>query len=79
MDGVAEQEGVVGDRDHDQQGARGDPEHQAHPREGRAGAHGQDRERINVNQDYELRDWAKSLNTTPERLKEAVQAVGAAS
>jgi len=39
-------------------------------------AHGQDRERINVNQDYELRDWAKSLNTTPERLKEAVQAVG---
>lgn len=37
---------------------------------------GQDRERINVNQDYELRDWAKSLDTTPERLKEAVQAVG---
>lgn len=39
-------------------------------------AHGQDRQRINVNQDYELRDWAKSLNTTPERVKEAVQAVG---
>jgi hypothetical protein len=37
---------------------------------------GQDRERINVNQDYELRDWAKSMNTTPERIKEAVQAVG---
>jgi hypothetical protein len=37
---------------------------------------GQDRERINVHQDYELRDWAKSLNTTPERIKEAVQAVG---
>jgi hypothetical protein len=37
---------------------------------------GQDRERINVNQDYELRDWAKSLNTTPDRVKEAVQAVG---
>ena len=37
---------------------------------------GQDRERININQDYELRDWAKSLNTTPERIKEAVQAVG---
>lgn len=37
---------------------------------------GQDRERINVNQEYELRDWAKSLKTTPERLKEAVQAVG---
>jgi uncharacterized protein DUF3606 len=39
-------------------------------------AHGQDRQRIDVNQDYELRDWAKSLNTTPERVKEAVQAVG---
>lgn len=37
---------------------------------------GQDRQRINVNQDYELRDWAKSLNTTPDRVKEAVQAVG---
>jgi hypothetical protein len=37
---------------------------------------GQDRQRINVNQDYELRDWAKSMNTTPERVKEAVQAVG---
>jgi hypothetical protein len=37
---------------------------------------GQDRERINVNEDYELRDWARSLNTTPERIKEAVQAVG---
>ncbi|MEO7392920.1 MAG: DUF3606 domain-containing protein [Ramlibacter sp.] len=37
---------------------------------------GQDRERINVHQDYELRDWAKSLNTTPEKIKEAVQAVG---
>ena len=39
-------------------------------------AHGQDRERINIHEDYELRDWAKSLNTTPERVKEAVQAVG---
>jgi hypothetical protein len=39
-------------------------------------SHGQDRERINVHQEYELRDWAKSLNTTPERVKEAVQAVG---
>lgn len=39
-------------------------------------AGGQDRERINIHQDYELRDWAKSLETTPERIKEAVQAVG---
>ncbi|HVZ44360.1 MAG TPA: DUF3606 domain-containing protein [Ramlibacter sp.] len=37
---------------------------------------GQDRERIDVHQDYELRDWAKSLGTTPERVKEAVEAVG---
>jgi hypothetical protein len=37
---------------------------------------GQDRERINVHEEYELRDWAKTLNTTPERIKEAVQAVG---
>ena len=39
-------------------------------------SHGPDRQRINVNEDYELRDWAKSLNTTPERIKEAVRAVG---
>lgn len=37
---------------------------------------GQDRQRINVHQDYELRDWSKSMGVTPERLKEAVQAVG---
>lgn len=37
---------------------------------------GQDRQRINVNQDYELRDWAKSLDVTPEQVKEAVKAVG---
>jgi hypothetical protein len=37
---------------------------------------GQDRQRINVNEDYVLRDWAKSINTTPDRVKEAVQAVG---
>lgn len=39
-------------------------------------AGGQDRKRINIHEDYELRDWAKSLQTTPERIKEAVQAVG---
>jgi hypothetical protein len=36
----------------------------------------QDRQRINIHQDYELRDWAKSMNTTPEKIKEAVAAVG---
>lgn len=39
-------------------------------------AHGQDRERINVHEDYELRGWAKALHTTTDRLKEAVRAVG---
>lgn len=37
---------------------------------------GQDRARINVNEDYELRDWSKSLGVTPEELKKAVQKVG---
>lgn len=37
---------------------------------------GSDRDRINVNQDYELRDWAKKFDATPEQIKEAVQAVG---
>jgi Protein of unknown function (DUF3606) len=37
---------------------------------------GQDRERINVGEDYELRDWSKKLGVTPERLKEAVKAAG---
>ena len=37
---------------------------------------GPDRDRINVNQDHELRDWAKKFDATPEQIKEAVQAVG---
>jgi hypothetical protein len=37
---------------------------------------GQDRTRINVHQNYELRDWSKSLGVTPEELQEAVKAVG---
>ena len=37
---------------------------------------GQDRSRINVNEDYELRDWAKRLEVSPEKLKEAVNKVG---
>lgn len=37
---------------------------------------GSDRERINVNQEHELRHWAKKLDATPEQIKEAVQAVG---
>lgn len=35
-----------------------------------------DRERINVNEDYEVRDWAKKLGVSPDDLKRAVQQVG---
>jgi len=37
---------------------------------------GQDRARINVNEDYELRDWSKKFGVTPDELKKAVNAVG---
>ena len=37
---------------------------------------GQDRTRIDVHQDYELRDWARKFGVTREQLEEAVQAVG---
>jgi Protein of unknown function (DUF3606) len=37
---------------------------------------GSDRKRINVNQDYELRDWARKLDATPEQIKQAVAQVG---
>ncbi len=39
-------------------------------------AQGRDRQRIDIHQDYELRDWSKKFDVTPEQLKEAVQAVG---
>ena len=35
-----------------------------------------DRDRINVHEPYELRDWAKDPNTTEDRIKMAVAAVG---
>lgn len=37
---------------------------------------GQDRTRINVNEDYELRDWSRKFGVTPEQLKDAAKAVG---
>ena len=37
---------------------------------------GSDRKRIDVNQDYELRDWSKKFGVSTDQLKEAVQAVG---
>lgn len=36
----------------------------------------QDRSRINVHEDYELRDWSKRLGVTPDELKKAVSQVG---
>lgn len=35
-----------------------------------------DRARINVNESWELAYWCKELGVTPEKLKEAVKAVG---
>ncbi len=35
-----------------------------------------DRDRIDIHDPDEVRNWTKSLNTTPERLKAAVAAVG---
>ena len=35
-----------------------------------------DRSRINLNQDYERQDWAKSLGVSEEDLTAAVHAVG---
>ena len=35
-----------------------------------------DRSRVNINEDYELRDWSKRLGVSPEELKKAVQKVG---
>lgn len=37
---------------------------------------GADRRRINVHEDYELRDWSKSLGCTRDELRAAVEAVG---
>jgi len=37
---------------------------------------GQDRTRISLSEDYEVRDWSKKFGVTPEQLKAAVVAVG---
>ena len=37
---------------------------------------GQDRTRINVNEDYELRDWSKKFGVSPDELKKVVGNVG---
>lgn len=38
-----------------------------------------DRDRINVNEDYEVQYWTKTLGVTAAQLREAVKAVGPAS
>jgi hypothetical protein len=35
-----------------------------------------DRDRINVNEEYELRDWSTKFGVSPDSLKAAVQRVG---
>lgn len=37
---------------------------------------GQDRKLISIDEDYEVRDWAKKFGVTPDELKAAVKAVG---
>lgn len=37
---------------------------------------GQDRRLISLTEDYEVRDWCKNLNTTEDKLRAAVKAVG---
>lgn len=36
----------------------------------------QDRRRINIGEDYELRYWSQKFNITPARLKDIVAKVG---
>ena len=37
---------------------------------------GLDRKLISLEEDYEVKDWTKSLGCTPDELREAVKAVG---
>lgn len=37
---------------------------------------GQDRKRISLSDDYEVRDWREKFGVTPDRLREAVAKVG---
>lgn len=37
---------------------------------------GQDRTRISLSEDYEVRDWAENFGVTADELKAAVKAVG---
>ncbi|MET1116395.1 MAG: DUF3606 domain-containing protein [Comamonas sp.] len=37
---------------------------------------GQDRTRVSLSDDYEVRDWSKKFNVSEDQLKAAVKAVG---
>jgi hypothetical protein len=37
---------------------------------------GQDRARISLSEDYEVRDWSRKFGVTPDELRRAVEAVG---
>jgi hypothetical protein len=39
----------------------------------------QDRMRINIHEDFEVRYWSKELGITPDQLKELVQQLGASA
>jgi hypothetical protein len=36
----------------------------------------QDAKRINIQEDYEVRYWSKTMGVSPERLKQAVEKAG---
>lgn len=40
---------------------------------------GQDRKRINVNEDYEAREWSKKFGVSQDELKKAVAKVGSSA
>jgi hypothetical protein len=42
----------------------------------RSKRHGQDRDRINISEDYELRDWAQKFGVSTDEIRQAVGAVG---
>jgi len=42
----------------------------------RSNAGAQDRARINVHEDYEVRHWTEALGVSKEELEQAVKAVG---
>ncbi len=35
-----------------------------------------DRDKINVNEDYEVEYWSKKFNITPQKLRDAVKSAG---